>query len=262
LALVAIVTAASAQNHDTIPYKLVAAAGSDFSVDNLGNIYVITSENQLKKLSATGDSIAVYNDVRRFGRLHFIDVTNPLKLVLFYRDFATIVILDRMLNVRNTIDLRKQNIFQPGAIALAYDNNIWVYDEQAARLKRIADDGSLVAETNDLRLVFDSVPSPRHIADQNSLVYIYDSTLGVYMFDYFGTLKNRVQLRGLADFDVMGNIIYGRTGDKLISYQSGSLSIKEHQMPAYPGEIKKMKTGGTKIYILGTAGLAVYDMKE
>ncbi|HUB62096.1 MAG TPA: hypothetical protein VL978_15380, partial [Puia sp.] len=31
----------------------------DFSVDNLGNIYVINSDNQLKKLSPRGDSLAV-----------------------------------------------------------------------------------------------------------------------------------------------------------------------------------------------------------
>ena len=120
----------------------------DFSVDNLGNIYVINSDNQLKKLSPRGDSLAVFNDVRRYGKIGSIDVTNPLKILVYYRDFTTIIELDRFLNIINTIDLRKQNILQAKAVGLAYDNNIWIFDELDARLKRIGDDGTLVDQIN------------------------------------------------------------------------------------------------------------------
>jgi len=40
-----------------------------------------------------------------------LDVTNPLRVLLYYKDFSTIVILDRLLSNRSTIDLRKQDIF-------------------------------------------------------------------------------------------------------------------------------------------------------
>src|SRR6185295_10398506 len=83
-----------------------------FTVDNLDNIYLLSSTNQVKKLNANGDSVAVFNDVKKFGQVTLIDVSNPLKVLLYYRDFATIVILDRFLAVRNTIDLRKHNILQ------------------------------------------------------------------------------------------------------------------------------------------------------
>ncbi|HLI92121.1 MAG TPA: hypothetical protein VKU83_00860, partial [Puia sp.] len=59
----------------------------DFNVDNLGNIYVINRDNQLKKLSPRGDSLAVFNDVIRYGKVASIDVTNPLKILVYYRDF-------------------------------------------------------------------------------------------------------------------------------------------------------------------------------
>ena len=106
-----------------------------FTVDNLDNIYLLSSTNQVKKLNANGDSVAVFNDVKKFGQATLIDVSNPLKVLLYYRDFATIVILDRFLNVRNTIDLRKHNILQVRAIGQSYDNKIWVYDEVENKLK-------------------------------------------------------------------------------------------------------------------------------
>ena len=95
-----------------------------FTVDNLDNIYLLNSTNQVKKLNSNGDSVAVFNDVKKFGQASLIDVSNPLKILLYYRDFATIVVLDRLLNVRNIIDLRKQNILQVRAIGQSYDNKI------------------------------------------------------------------------------------------------------------------------------------------
>ena len=70
----------------TVPQDIV-----DFSVDNLGNIYVINTDNQLKKLSPQGDSLAVFDDVRRYGKISFVDVTNPLNILVYYRDFTTII---------------------------------------------------------------------------------------------------------------------------------------------------------------------------
>ncbi|HLG38251.1 MAG TPA: hypothetical protein VI461_01240, partial [Chitinophagaceae bacterium] len=100
-------------------FRLIKTIKGDiaaFTVDNLDNIYLLSSTNQVKKLTANGDSVAIFNDVKKFGQATLIDVSNPLKVLLYYKDFATIVVLDRLLNVRNTIDLRKQNILQVRAI--------------------------------------------------------------------------------------------------------------------------------------------------
>src|SRR5687768_15474844 len=66
----------------------------DFTVDNLDNIYVLNTRNQLKKFNAKGDSVGVYNDVKKYGQATLIDVSNPLKILMYYRDFATVVMLD------------------------------------------------------------------------------------------------------------------------------------------------------------------------
>ena len=137
----------------------------NFTVDNLDNIYILNSRNQIKKYNASGDSVAIFNDVKKFGKATLVDVSNPLKVVLYYKDFATVVMLDRFLNVLNTIDLRKQNIFQARAIAQSYDNKIWVFDELENKLKKIDEDGKLLQETPDFRLLFDRAVMPTKIFD-------------------------------------------------------------------------------------------------
>jgi hypothetical protein len=153
-----------------------------FTVDNLDNIYTLNSRNQVKKFNINGDSVAIYNDVRKFGTATMIDVSNPLKVLLYYKDFATIVVLDRLLNIRNTIDLRLQNILQAKAIGLSYDNKIWVYDELESKLKKIDEGGQLLLETPDFRLLLGQSPVFQKIFDENKYVYLYDSLKGVFVF--------------------------------------------------------------------------------
>lgn len=233
----------------------------DFSVDNLGNIYVINSDNQLKKLNPQGDSLAVFNDVRRYGKIGSIDVTNPLKILVYYRDFTTIIELDRFLNIINTIDLRLQNILQAKAVGLAYDNNIWVFDELDARLKRIGDDGSLVDQSTDFRQLFDTVPDPAMILDRDGLVYLYDTARGVYIFDHYGTLKTHLDFPGWKDFNVIGRNMLGRDATKFYRYQQTTLDLQEEPIPAAYQGAGRIHITPTVIYVLKKTGLEVYTRK-
>ena len=230
----------------------------DFALDNLGNIYVLSAGNQLKKLSANGDSLAVFNDVRRYGKISSIDATNPLKILVYYREFTMIIELDRFLNIVNTIDLRRQNILQARAVVLAYDNNVWVYDELDARLKRIGDDGSLVDQTNDFRQLFDSTPDPSVIRDQGGLVYLYDAAKGVYVFDRYGGFKTKIAMPGLLDFDVIDKSMVARDAGKFYRYQLGTLDMKEEPIPAAYKDALRIRITPAAIYVLKKTGLEVY----
>ncbi len=239
----------------TIPGDIAA-----FTVDNLDNIYILSSRNQLKKLNANGDSVAVFNDVKNFGQASLVDVSNPLKVLLYYKDFATVVMLDRLLSNRNSIDLRRQNIFQANAIGQSYDNKIWVYDELESKLKKIDEDGKLLQETADLRLLLSQAPSPVKIFDENRYVYLYDTLKGVYVFDYFGTLKNTVMIKGWKNLKVTGKYIYGSRSDTLFRYQFSNFQTDEWKMPEAIYRSKAFNFTTTRIYALKEDGLEVYSI--
>lgn len=211
----------------------------DFTVDNLDNVYILNSRNQVKKYSANGDSVAIYNDIRKYGRATLIDVSNPLKVLLYYRDFATVVMLDRFLNVVNIVDLRKQNIFQAKVIAQSYDNKIWVFDEMENKLKKIDEDGKLLQETPDFRLFMDKTIVPVEVADENKYVYLYDSTAGVYVFDYFGTLNNVIMIHHWQNLKITGNYIFGSRSDTLFRYDIKTFLYDEWKIP------EQVKDAGT-----------------
>lgn len=259
---IAAITPAAAQSDAAISFiKKIPGRFSFFTVDQLDNIYLVTAANQLKKINANGDSAGVFNDVKRYGKLSDIDVTNPLKILLYYKNFATAVVLDRFLNSRNTINFRKQNIFSVQAIATSYDNNFWLFDEQDNKLKKINDDGQQLLESADLRMQFDSVPSPTQLIDKENFVYLYDTAKGFYIFDYYGAFKNRLPFLNWNSVAVSGKNIYGFSNHTLYSYQLNSLTLKEYQLPAYLGNYNSIKAINGKLYLLNDEGISVYQLR-
>lgn len=232
-----------------------------FTVDNLDNIYLLNSTNQVKKLNSNGDSVAVFNDVKKFGQASLIDVSNPLKILLYYRDFATIVVLDRLLNVRNTIDLRKQNILQVRAIGQSYDNKIWVYDEVENKLKKIAEDGTLLQETPDFRQLFGEALTPQKIFDQDQYVYLYDSTKAVFVFDYYGALKNKILISGWQNFKVAGRYIFGSDTARLYRYDIKTFRTDEWNMPEELTQSQSFNFSSSRLYALKNGMIEIYNFR-
>ncbi len=222
----------------------------EFTVDNLDNIYTLNSRNQVKKYNANGDSVAVFNDVRKFGQASLIDVSNPLKILLYYRDFATVVVLDRFLNAVNVVDLRRLNIFQARAIGQSYDNKIWVYDELENKLKKVDENGKLVLETVDMRQVLDRSISPVKIFDENRYVYVYDPQKAMYVFDYYGAMKNGILISGWNNLKVAGRFIYGSKGDSLYRYEIKTFLYDQWQLPAAISGSRSFNFTSDKLYAL------------
>ena len=230
------------------------------NVDVLGNIYLITSGNRLIKLNSNRDSVAVFNDVKKYGNPSYIDVSNPLKILVYYKSFSTIVALDRFLTFRNNINLRNKNIFSVNAVATSYDNNFWVFDEQDYKIKKINEQGELLLESSDIRQLTDEAPVPTTIIDCDNQLYIYDEHKGLYLFDYYGAFKNRIPFKGWQNVAVSNNIIYGFIGNELLSYQINSLQLKKYTFSESAANFISIKAINGKLYMLKKGELEIYDI--
>jgi hypothetical protein len=249
-----------AQNTDSLPQmsRFISGAFVDFQVDNLGNIFVLTPDNQLKKYNAAGDSLGVFNDVRRYGKIAYIDVSNPLKILLFYEEFGTIVMLDRFLNNINSLDLRQLGFYQVTCIGLAYDNNIWVYDALAGKLNKISSDGTQINQTNDIRPFTDSVPEPIILTDQGGFVYLFDPHQGAFVFDHYGGYQKLIPLKNWRHFSVINQTILGWNGREFLKYDEKMAGEEKKQIPAYFLPALKILIMPDFLYVLKADGIHVY----
>lgn len=253
----------AAQNStDILPLaKVISDSLLDFEVDNLGKLYLIGANQQLKKLDQNFDSVGIFNDLRRFGQLHSIDVSNPLKVLLFYKDFNTIQILDRFLNVRSTLDLRKTGILQVSAITQSYDNNIWLFDELDSKIKKVDESGKLLLESPDFRILFNEPPQPYKLEDFNKYLYAYDPNIGLLVMDYFGAYRNMIPFTGWKNMHGISKGIVATDATGLVYYQPGQLELKKLPLPETLLNALKIRVYNQLLYVLDQNGrLRIYKL--
>lgn len=235
---------------------------SYFAVGSLGELYVVNTANELKKYDENGDSVGVYNLSGKFGPLTKVEAQNPWQTILLYEKFATLVLLDKYLNVSSVINLRSKNIFSVRAITTSYDNNIWLYDEQNARVKKIDISGNVLFESVDMRQVFDVAFQPQKMVDEDGLLYLYDPINGMYIFDYYGSFKSRLPFYHWKDFMVKGKKIIGVDNEKIYQYFPPMPITSENILPAGIQNSELIRLGKSQLYALKNNLLSIYKITQ
>ncbi len=228
--------------------------------DLLGNLFTLDAAGQLKKYNASLDSVGVFTEVKRFGQLHSIIADNPLKTLLYFKAYKTILVLDRFMQVVNRIDLRKLNIFQANAIAQSYDGKIWLYDEQEAKLKKLSDNGRIDLETADLRMALGWNPAPAVIFELDQLVCLYDPSNGLMLFDQLGGYRNTIPLKGWQSVHAVGSFVLGFASGLLMAYDPKTFETKKIASL----DSRQWQTGhqylvsGQRLYIVDSEGIKIW----
>ena len=89
--------------------------------------YVYTIENNVFKKSK-GSENWEYKNVT-LGKITKVDLQNPLKIVLFYEDFNTVILLDNQLNESQKINFSEHPTpINATAVGIAGQNQLWVYN--------------------------------------------------------------------------------------------------------------------------------------
>jgi hypothetical protein len=253
-------TALAQEDTSFVLVRSIEGPIADATMDNFGNLYIISPSGQIKKLNEAGDSVAVYNQVKKFGKLYSIDVSNPLKLLLFYRDFSTVVVLDRFLSNLATINLRKYNILQPGAVGLSYDNNIWVFDEYDNKLKKIDEQGNHMLETSDFRSIFNQTMLPQKNINDNGLVYLADSANGVFIFDNYGSFKKKVDVKNWQSIAIAKNNLISTNNEIISVYNTTTLMQTQRRSPFFKPYYHSFTSADKFVHFSGST-LQVYQYR-
>ncbi len=197
-------------NADTI---LVANQISDTMVngvlmttDKLRQVYLLDDENVLTKFNAKGQALFNYHS-NIYGPPAHIDATDPFHVLLFYPDFGRVILLDRTLSAQDEIDLFNLNLEQVSGVGLSNDNNVWLYDNFAFKIKKISRRGKVLYESDNLIGSLQQEINPNFILEKNNWLYLNDPEVGILVFDRFGHYSMTYELKGLRQFQVLDNFI-------------------------------------------------------
>ena len=226
------------------------------TVDELGNVYIVKNDNSLIRYTETGDSNASFRSVIN-GDISAVDATNPLRVIVYYPSFSKVVVLDRMLALKNEINLSAIGILKPTVIATSADGNLWIYDQFNARLRKIDDGLKEIAQNNDLRQQIETVPAPSFLIERERKVYMCDTAQGIFTFDQYGNYINTLSVFGIKYLQVYGSQLVYRNGDTLTSFDLKTIRTATLLLP-HDGEVISAALVRNMLYVLYADRLVLY----
>lgn len=172
---------------DSLILKLNVTS-SYFTTDNLFNIYYINDNQEIIQYNYVDSTLRSYSN-KQFGNPILIDASNALKILVFYSDYNTVVLLDNKLAELSVIKLSNnfnKNNYQPTAICKESESDfIWMYDDLSRKLIKLDESGNSAAESEAFDQLFDfSIQEPKLFSVNNTL-YLYSSIQGLLVFDNY-----------------------------------------------------------------------------
>ncbi|MBL7808275.1 MAG: hypothetical protein JNN28_10685 [Saprospiraceae bacterium] len=253
---------ASLSAQDTCVYLFSIPQKADFATaDHLGNTYLIRGF-ELEKYDSTGHLTSRYS-TNRLGVPTYVDVFNPMKLMVWYSSFQTMVFLDR-----NLTELGKVNLAQAGfpalkGLSVSADGNLWAYDELSSQLIKLNHSGIKILESQPLNLEFARSLSPTCIRDQDGQgPWMSEPSIGVLVFDPYLRNTSVISAKNLQSFVIQDDrAIFLESGDIRIEPVRGFMSRKITLPPEITDGAKRYWMALGKLLVLTESGVGVYEVK-
>lgn len=182
--------------------------------DGMGDLYYIKNNIFYKK---NNQELWQYKNIS-LGKPTKIGVQNPLKIMLFYENFNTIILLDNQLSETQKINLSENDIpIMATATGIASGNRLWIYNSLTQQIGLF----------DYLKNTFQSItPSFQgnlkyYQSDFNTFQWI-DNNLNWYAVDVFGKITS---LGKVADFEQI-QVINDHT---VLFLKDGKLQLQDVQ---------------------------------
>ena len=149
--------------------------------DNQQNNYSIKNNILIKN----SETITYQYNNLGLGKITRVDFQNPLQIVVFFKNFNTVVLLDNQLNEIKKIDFNlKSTPVTLEAVALSSQNQIWIYDSISSKI------GLYNVNTYAFKWISTMLENPiSYYESDYTHFYWTDVNLNLYRISIYGTIE-------------------------------------------------------------------------
>ncbi len=185
-----------------------------FASDALNNIYSI--ENGVLIKTNPQGQVKTYSN-RQFGNVSSVDATDPFNLVVFFKAFGNIVLLDNNLSEKNTFQARKLHLSDiPSLVCFSSKNGFWAFFPNSFQLIRFNLRGEPQNTGIDLSLAHPGMGDGVFMTESDNKLFL--AANGIWVFDLYANFLFHISHIQTRHFQVKGNKVFYVNGDRLISY--------------------------------------------
>lgn len=231
------------------------AKTAQFRVDPLG--YTIWfSKDAVYKMDTTG-TLMFQQSVKAFGEITDMDLVNPMKYLVFFREQQLIGFFDNTFTpYQSKTRLSDLNVSYATLVCYSMQfDRIWVFDQDNSKLILFNNEGKRTLETENLNGMI-GLEEPVQMMERLGNLYVVDEDRGVYIFDMFGSLVNFVEVKGIKWIQVDANNFFYVEEGQFCGYNFKTRSLFRMDLKeAHHPQIQMIKQ---KIYLLNKNVLSVF----
>ncbi|MFI5172844.1 MAG: hypothetical protein ACHQFW_10660 [Chitinophagales bacterium] len=264
LLILLITCALNSRAGDSIVLKLDVKT-SFFTTDNLGNIYFINDKNEIIKFSGgyngnnTDTTFITYSN-KNLGRPTLIDASNAMKVLVFYPDYNSVVLLDNKLAELSVIRFNNFNtvFYQPAAVCKESESDhIWIYDDLSRKLFKLDETGNIIAQSEPFDQLFEfGIRSPNIFAADDALYFDTDSN-GILIFDTYSNLVINLPALPAKINQVTGDHLIITDGDRVFIFSIETANLVEIQSPEK--NTLQINIRGENVFLRTADSISVYQ---
>lgn len=229
------------------------------TTDNLGNCYLV-KEDILEKYDKDGNLLKNFSN-KSLGKISSVDASNPMKILVFYKDFSKIIFLDNTLSLNgNIISLEELGLSQSQLACLSHNNGIWIYNPQNFELVRLDLDLKKQEQTGNINQIIPlgAKLNPNFLIEYNNKVYLNNFESGILIFDSYGTFYKNVPIKNLESFQTMNDNIVFSKNNSITNFNTKTLVQDSVALPvrALSARVEK-----DKLFIRAAKSVEIYTAK-
>ena len=242
-------------------YSLISTINIEadfFTSDNQSNIYAIKGD-ELIKFDKNGKLLYKYSN-KNLGNIDFVDASNMLRLLVFYRKFSQIIFLDNTLSINGEpLALDKINYQQTQLVCSSFNNGIWLYNQQNMEILRMNQSNEITQESGNLSNLINIDLLPNYFMEYNNRIYLNNPSSGILIFDIYGTYYKTFFEKNIKHFQAIGDMIYYISDKKVLSYNLKTTETLQFETPEI--EFQNFRLEMDVLILQGSKSISIYRIQ-
>jgi len=228
-------------------------------VDHWGNIYTVEGI-ELTKYAPNKEILSNFSDAL-LGEITSIDVSNPLRIQLFYKEFNQLVYLDQSLSsIADPIDLYTYSDNETHLCCEASSGGFWIYNSNDNQSFKVSKQGEIINKSGLLTSYLKKIP-PTKMMEYQEKIYFLVPSQGILILNKFGQFIQQIPLPKITDFCFDNHVL---------NYQVETTWFKYEPMMTSDSIIFQIKNSSVfnsrilnkKIYILSEDQISIRSLKD
>jgi hypothetical protein len=129
------------------PLAIINQSHQFIRVDAYSQVYLVNGP-ELMKYDKNGTILQRYCN-NKLGTISYADVTNPLKLLLFYQESNAVVFLDHsLIEITGALDIFEMAGFEASLACSSSDGGFWLWNPVLQTVNHYTDNGFPIGKPN------------------------------------------------------------------------------------------------------------------